>query len=463
MAETEPHPEKNPVMTEEAQSEDSVQHAYPVKWYRSTYYNAAILGLCNFLAPGIWGAMNSLGGGGEESPWLVDAANALTFCLMVLTCISSGVVVKYIGIRWTLILGAAGYCPYAAGLYCNNRWSTEWAVLLGAALCGLGAGLFWMAEAAIALSYPEPHNQGRFLGIWLAFRVGGQMIGGAINLGLDVHKSTAGSVSYGVYQVFIALQAAAPFAGLLLTVPSKVQRTDGVTVLCGIPRDENSWTELKATGRLFVSKGFLLIIPLIAQAVFAESVFFTFEGLWFSVRARALGSFLSAIVAMIAGNLLGAFLDNKKLAARLRSRWSFVIIMVLQGAWWIWGTIIVTEYHRTQPLYDWVDPGFGRGFAWFLFMVMGFQINYMYLYFVIGSLAKDNREVVRLAGLLRATESAVQAVSYGLDSISIMGEVGTVYLNFVLWALSIIPAWFVIREIGVTIGKTIDEKEKTEE
>ncbi|KAK6392517.1 hypothetical protein LTR65_003648 [Meristemomyces frigidus] len=428
MAETEPHPEKNPVMTEEAQSEDSVQHAYPVKWYRSTYYNAAILGLCNFLAPGIWGAMNSLGGGGEESPWLVDAANALTFCLMVLTCISSGVVVKYIGIRWTLILGAAGYCPYAAGLYCNNRWSTEWAVLLGAALCGLGAGLFWMAEAAIALSYPEPHNQGRFLGIWLAFRVGGQMIGGAINLGLDVHKSTAGSVSYGVYQV---------------------QRTDGVTVLCGIPRDENSWTELKATGRLFVSKGFLLIIPLIAQAVFAESVFFTFEGLWFSVRARALGSFLSAIVAMIAGNLLGAFLDNKKLAARLRSR--------------IWGTIIVTEYHRTQPLYDWVDPGFGRGFAWFLFMVMGFQINYMYLYFVIGSLAKDNREVVRLAGLLRATESAVQAVSYGLDSISIMGEVGTVYLNFVLWALSIIPAWFVIREIGVTIGKTIDEKEKTEE
>lgn len=27
---------------------------YPVKWYRSTYYNAIILGLCNFCAPGIW-------------------------------------------------------------------------------------------------------------------------------------------------------------------------------------------------------------------------------------------------------------------------------------------------------------------------------------------------------------------------------------------------------------------------
>lgn len=44
-----------------------------VKWYRSTFYNALVLGLCNFLAPGIWGAMNSLGGGGEEEPYLVNA------------------------------------------------------------------------------------------------------------------------------------------------------------------------------------------------------------------------------------------------------------------------------------------------------------------------------------------------------------------------------------------------------
>lgn len=32
-----------------------------VKWYRSTYYNATILGLCSFAGPGLWGAMNSLG------------------------------------------------------------------------------------------------------------------------------------------------------------------------------------------------------------------------------------------------------------------------------------------------------------------------------------------------------------------------------------------------------------------
>lgn len=272
--------------------------------------------------------MNSLGGGGAQSPWLVNTANALTFCLMVLTCALSPIFVRYLGIRSTLILGAAGYCPYAAGLYCNNRFGTSWAVLFGAACCGLGAGLFWMAEAAVALSYPEPENQGRFLGLWLSFRIGGQILGGAVNLGLNANRNTAGSVSYSVFQVFIALQAVAPFAGLLLTNPPKVQRTDGVKVSCEIGKEGSIWQELTKTGRLLVGRRFVLVIPLIAASVFSEAVFFTYQGLWFSVRARALGSLLSGVVAIIGGNLLGAFLDSKRFAARVRSRWGFVSLLI---------------------------------------------------------------------------------------------------------------------------------------
>lgn len=248
------------------------------KWYRSTFYNALILGVCNFLAPGIWGAMNSLGAGGEEKPYLVNGANALTFCLMVVSCFFSSVVVRKIGIKWALIFGTLGFAPYAAGLYTNNRFGTEWFVLLGAALCGISAGVFWMAEAAIALSYPEPYNQGRFLGFWLSFRLGGQVLGGAINLGINAKRNESGKVSYTVYLIFIALQALGPFAGLLLNKPSKVQRTDGVPVNMNIPN--SNWHEIKATTRLFFSRNFLLIIPLIAQAVYTEAVMFTFESLW---------------------------------------------------------------------------------------------------------------------------------------------------------------------------------------
>ncbi|KAM0716233.1 hypothetical protein Q7P37_007678 [Cladosporium fusiforme] len=389
-----------------------------VKWYRSTWFNALILGICNFLAPGIWGAMNSLGGGGQQSPWLVNAANALTFCLMVLTCALSGVFVKYLGIKWTLILGAAGYCPYAAGLYCNNRFGTG------------------------------------------CFRVMGQILGGAINLGLNSDRNTAGSVSYTVFQIFIALQAAGPFAGLLLSHPSQVQRTDGVKVSCSIPRSQRIVNELAATGRVFISKPFLMIIPLIAQGVFAEAAFFTYAGIWFSVRARALGSFLAGIVALASGNALGAFLDNKKLSLKTRSRWSFVVIMTLQGAWWTWGAIVVTEFRRSEPVFDWVDQGFGRAFAWFIFQVLGFQLNYMYTYFVIGNLAENDEEVIRYAGLLRGTESAVQAVSYGLSSVKVMGQVGCIYINFGLWALALVPGWLIVREFGVDYGDKKLDREK---
>ncbi|RDW77902.1 putative DUF895 membrane protein [Coleophoma crateriformis] len=427
------------------------------KWNHSTFYNALILGICNFLAPGIWGAMNSLGAGGEEKPYLVNGANALTFCLMVVSCIFSSVIVKHIGIKYALIFGTLGYAPYAAGLYTNNRYGTEWFVLFGAALCGISAGVFWMAEAAIALSYPEPYNQGKFLGFWLSFRVAGQVLGGAINLGLNATNNKAGAVSSKVYLIFIALQALAPFAGLLLNKPSKVQRSDGIPVRLSIV--DNSLVELKATLKLFFSKNFVLIVPLIAQGVYTEAVMFTFESLWFSVRARALGSFLSGIVAIISGNLLGAFLDRKSLSLKTRARGAFIFILALQGAWWVWATILVTDFHRSKPTFDWVDAGFGKGFALFLFWVAGFQLNYMYLYFVVGNLASSEGEVVRIAGLLRGTESAVQAVSYGLNSVSIFADVGGVYLNFGLWGLALIPGWLVVRHIGVTLGDRKLERE----
>lgn len=370
------------------------QPTAPVKipWYRSPWYNALILGLCNFLAPGIWNAMNSLGGGGDEEPYLVNAANALTFGLMVISCLfMSGPCVRYIGIKWTLILGTIGYAPYAAGLYTHNRYGDGWSwfILFGAALCGLSAGLFWMAEAAIALSYPEPERQGRFLGLWLSFRVGGQVLGGAVNLGLNAHRNEAGSVSYAVLIVFIVLQALGPFVGLLVSPPERVQRTDGQRVHLQIHAKSDDGTnkrscfwfdDLRAMTTLFLRPEFLAIIPLISQAAYAEAVMFTYEDLWFSVRARALGSFLSGILALTVGNVLGAFLDMQKLSLKLRTRSAFIVILTLQGGWWLWATVITTEFRRTQPVYDWVDPGFGKGFALFLVWVAGFQLNYMFLF-----------------------------------------------------------------------------------
>jgi len=41
-----------------------------------------------------------------------------------------------------------------------------------------------------------------------------------------------------------------------------------------------------------------------------------------------------------------------------------------------------------------------------------------------------------------------------------MGQYGAVYLNFGLWALSLAPAWLVIKEIGMSLGDRKVEREK---
>ncbi|CCF35438.1 hypothetical protein CH063_07224, partial [Colletotrichum higginsianum] len=67
---------------------------------------------------------------------------------------------------------------------------------------------------------------------------------------------------------------------------------------------------------------------------------------------------------------------------------------------------------------------------------------------IVTNLAKGEEEVIRYAALLRGVESAWQAVSYGLTSLTIFGEVGAIYFNFALWAVAIGPAWLVLRHFG---------------
>lgn len=317
------------------------------------------------------------------------------------------------GTMTKLTIYSIGYAPYAAGLYTNNRFGNEWLVLLGAALCGISAGVFWMAEAAIAIAYPEPWNRGKALGYWLTYRLSGQIIGGAINLGLNADRNEAGKVSYTVFQIFIALQAAGPFVAFLLNRPHKVQRKDGKKVNLSIVN--NPLFEIKATTRLFFTKKFLLLVLFIGQAVFAESVFFTYLACELILNSYAYTlltrvsvvqrqssssrfvpgrhhshhlrqpswreyiSFILRDTTLTNTSFWQHWLDRVQIPLKIRARYAFATIVTLQGGWWIWATILVTKFHRTRPTYDWATPGFGAAFAVLIFLTMGFQLNYMFL------------------------------------------------------------------------------------
>lgn len=49
---------------------------------------------------------------------------------------------------------------------------------------------------------------------------------------------------------------------------------------------------------------------------------------------------------------------------------------------------------------------------------------------------------------------------YGLSSLSVMATAGNVYINFGLWGIALLPAWLVVKEIGVTLGDKKVERER---
>lgn len=331
-------------------------------WYHTTLFNAFVIGGVGFIAPGLWNAMSNLGAGGAQEPYLVNAANALVFGIMGFLCLFGAPLANRIGLSWTLFLGAIGYPVYSAGLYTNNRYGNEWFVLVGAVACGFSAGLFWASEGAIALGYPEPGKRGRYMNIWLWFRTGGPLVGGAIVLGMnnDAHAKAKGKVGYEVYLVFIAIQCIAAPLALALSPPEKVQRADGSKVIIKI---ESSFAaECKALWTACKRKDILLLLPIFWAAYFNQYGSSNFQTYYFGVRARALIGFVSNFGTLLSSQLMSTLLDYKGLPVKRRINIGFWYVVVLHIIAWTYGWVIQEKYTRNPPAYDWEDKGFVEGF-----------------------------------------------------------------------------------------------------
>ncbi|EAU39448.1 conserved hypothetical protein [Aspergillus terreus NIH2624] len=214
---------------------------------------------------------------------------------MTVTCFAGPWLTNAIGFKYTLSLGSIGYPLYAAGLYLNNRTGATWLVYLGAVTCGISAGFFWSVEGAIATGYPEAHKRGRYIATWFSFRNCGNIIGGAVALAINHRTTQRGQVGYQTYLAFIAIQCLGPFVGLLLSNPENVQRDDGTRIEA--PRDVHWRTELAAMWRLLRSRSILLLTPLFWYFGWIQAYPGTYLATYFTVRSRALGSFMQAVVA----------------------------------------------------------------------------------------------------------------------------------------------------------------------
>ncbi|KAK5689450.1 hypothetical protein LTR17_026264 [Elasticomyces elasticus] len=440
------------------ENDSSTTHTGRIPFFRSTVSQILVVGSCAFTAPGIWSAMNGLGVDGSQSPDLVNAANAILYAFMTITCFAGPWMTNLIGFRWTLAIGSIGYPLYAAGLYVNNRTGATWFVYFGSIACGISAGFFWSVEGAIATGYPEQHKRGRYIATWFTFRNFGNVVGGSISLALNVNNARRGQVGYQAYLAFIAIQCLGFFFGLLLSNPQKVRRDDGTRIEA---QQGIHWrTELTQMWRLGRSKSILLLAPLFWYFGWVQAYPGTYLATYFTVRSRALGSLSLAFGGCLGTWLSGIMVDVEWAESRrTRAIVTCILIALLNSGTWIWAVIIQNEYRFTHPTLDWaIHSTFGRGFGLYVFERISVAMVENYIYWCISNLSDSPGDQIRYSSLLRGIETAAVCVGFGVQAIP-TPLIATAVINCGLWFIALPFSYFAT----VRVVRKFDELEAVKE
>ncbi|CAG5160883.1 uncharacterized protein ALTATR162_LOCUS5923 [Alternaria atra] len=399
------------------------------RWYRSPLFNVIVVGMISFTQPGIWNALNNVGAGGQQEPYLVNGANSLTFGIMVFGCSFFAILANKFGLKNVLFLGTLGYAPYSASLYVNNRYGVEWFVLFGGATCGIAASALWASEGAIALGYADVHNRGKFTGIWLGLRELGQLIGSSIQLSLNYKSGQRGKVGYTTYIVLIALQCLGLPLALLVSPPHKVYHRDG-RIVPDPTKNKAVMKEVQRWWDLLRDRRFFLLIPVMIGFNWNN----TYQGIYltkyFSVRARTLGSLTSGVAATVANIFWGWLYDTKFVSRPTLAKVTWGIFSLLMLGLFGWQVANEKMYAGSKVTLDWDLPGFGRAFF-------------------------DDIETLTLAvGLLRSFESVGSCLAFGIGAAKIepMANLIVAFVMFTITIPSTFAATFLVPE------RPIDER-----
>ncbi|PWN90194.1 MFS general substrate transporter [Acaromyces ingoldii] len=393
---------------------------YP-RWYRTTFFQMLVISGLAFAGPAMSDAISNLGGGGMAKPYAWSAANAANYSFMAAVCMFGGPIVSKIGLKAALIIGAACFPLEGSALYVTSQHANaSWYLIFAESFAGIGLALWYVGEAAVVLSYPEPNRRGKYLALWIVSRNLGQLVGGAINLAVNKPNNAAGSVSPKVYIVFMVIEALGFPIAWLISQPSKVQRADGSHIRTA-PVDKLP-VELKKLLQTLLKPTILLILPFSIYSFFYISVYNAYLTDYFTVRARALSSLISPFFCIVGCFGLGILLDHDKWNQRKRAILGFAVVVVSAIAINTWSLVVQVQFkHKNPGAIDWTDSKWPKAFLSYFFINTFGPIGQSYMYWLISCYSTDVQSNARMGGIFRSIEAVGQAISYvgSLSSLSL--------------------------------------------
>jgi MFS family permease len=143
-------------------------------WFASPETQLILVSFVCFLCPGMFNALNGLGGAGQLNPHDVNDSNTALYSTFAVVGFFAGTIANRVGLKLTLSFGGFGYFLYSASLLSYNRNLNVGFLIFAGALLGICAGLLWCAQGAVMMSYPLEHQKGTFIAVfWVIFNLGG--------------------------------------------------------------------------------------------------------------------------------------------------------------------------------------------------------------------------------------------------------------------------------------------------
>lgn len=261
-----------------------------------------------------------------------------------------------------------------------------------------------------------------------------------MNLGNDQQ----GSISSETYLILIGLQCLGLPLALLISPINKLIRSDGTKPV--IPERTTFAEGFRRFWRIMKRPEIAALIPIFLTSQWAQTYEGNYLTTYFTVRSRALASFIITFLGLFVNIVFGWFLDYNRLSRATRARAGWIILVVAYTVTYIYNLVLEAEYGKTNPspVFDIETPGFARAVAVYCVFFIPYNAFAVWGYWILGCFDHKIENLTFSTAILRSGESLASTISYALGASKSVSLLKNLLVASVLfWAAIPTTTWSV--------------------